>query len=85
LKGGHIGCAVRPTERQKGYGTKIISLGLKRCKELGIRKVLVVCDKENIGSSKAIINNNGILENEIEDDEIDNISGIKQRYWINIK
>jgi len=85
LKGGHIGFAVRPTERQKGYGTKIISLGLKRCKELGIKKVLVVCDKENIGSSKAIINNNGILENEIEDDEIDNISGIKQRYWINIK
>ena len=85
LKGGHIGFAVRPTERQKGYGSKIISLGLKRCKELGIKKVLVVCDKENIGSSKAIINNNGRLENEIKDDEIDNISGIKQRYWINIE
>jgi predicted acetyltransferase len=84
MKGGHIGGAIRPTERQKGYGTKILFLGLKRCKELGIKNVLVVCDKENIGSAKTIINNKGILENEIEDDEIDNISGIKQRYWISI-
>jgi predicted acetyltransferase len=49
LKGDHIGGAVRPTKRQKGYGTKILSLGPKRCKELGIKKVLVVCDKVNIG------------------------------------
>jgi predicted acetyltransferase len=84
MKSGHIGYAVRPTERQKGYGTKILFLGLKRCKELGIKKVLAVCYKENTGSAKTIINNNGILENEINDDEIDNISGIKQRYWINI-
>jgi len=84
LKGGHIGFSVRPAERKKGYGTKLLSLGLKRCKELGIKKVLVVCDKENKGSAKTIINNKGILENEIEDDEIDNISGIKQRYWIDI-
>jgi predicted acetyltransferase len=83
MKGGHIGFAVRPTERKKGYGTKILFLGLKRCKEMGIKKVLMVCDKENIGSAMTIINNNGVLENEINDNEIDNISGIKQRYWIN--
>jgi predicted acetyltransferase len=83
MKGGHIGLAVRPTERQKGYGTEILFLGLKRCKELGIKKVLMVCDKKNINSAKTIIKNEGIIENEIEDDEIDDISGIKQRYWIN--
>ena len=35
-KGGHIGFCVRPTERQKGYATEILFLGLNRCRELGI-------------------------------------------------
>lgn len=30
----------------------------------GIKKVLMVCDKDNIGSAKSIIKNGGILENE---------------------
>jgi len=68
-RGGHIGYGVRPTERKKGYATNILSLGLKRCKELGITKVLITCHKDNIGSVKTIQNNNGVLENEIIDDE----------------
>lgn len=41
--------------------------------------VLMVCDKNNIGSAKSIINNGGILENEIEVDGV-----TQQRYWIDI-
>lgn len=37
----------------------------------------MVCDKNNIGSAKSIINNGGVLENEIEEGGI-----IEQRYWI---
>lgn len=79
--GGHIGDGVRPSERRKGYATEMIRLALKECKKLGISKVLMVCYKDNIGSSKSIIKNGGILENEIpaEDGKID------QRYWITIK
>ncbi len=77
--GGHIGNGIRPSLRNLGYGTKIIELGLKECKKLGITKVLMTCNKNNIGSKKAIINNGGILENEvIKDNEI------IERYWIDL-
>lgn len=80
LNGGHIGDGVRPSERRKGIATKMIGLALKECKKLGIDKVLMVCNKNNIGSAKSIVNNGGILENEIEVD-----GEVEQRYWITIK
>ena len=36
--GGHVGYAVRPSERGKGYATKILSLGLMEAEKLGIAK-----------------------------------------------
>lgn len=80
LDGGHIGDGIRPSERRKGYATEMIGLALKECKKLNIDRVLMVCDKENIGSRKSIINNGGILENEIEVD-----GNIEQRYWIEVR
>ena len=77
--GGHIGDGVRPSERRKGYATAMIALALEECKKLGIKKVLMTCDKNNIGSAKAIIRNGGVLENEIEED-----GHIEQRYWIQL-
>ena len=77
LTGGHVGDGVRPSERRKGISTQMIGLALVECKKLGINNVLMVCDKENIGSAKSIINNGGVLENEIVVDGI-----VEQRYWI---
>lgn len=77
--GGHIGGGVRPGERKKGYATAMIGLALDECKRLGINKVLICCDKDNIGSAKSIINNGGILENEVEEN-----GHIEQRYWIQL-
>ena len=77
--GGHIGYGIRPSERRKGYATAMIALALDECRKLGINKVLICCNKENIGSAKSIINNGGILENEIEED-----GHIIQRYWIQL-
>lgn len=59
----------------------MIRLALEECKKLGIKRVLMVCFKDNIGSKKSILNNGGILENEIpaENGKID------QRYWINLE
>ena len=79
LDGGHIGDGVRPSERRKGIATQMIGLALNECKKLGITKVLMVCDKDNVASSKSIINNGGILENEIIVD-----GKLIQRYWIEI-
>ena len=77
--GGHIGDGVRPSERRKGYATEMIRLALEECKKLGIDRVLMVCNKDNVGSRKSIINNGGILENEVYEEEI------MQRYWIENK
>lgn len=79
LNGGHIGDGVRPSERRKGVATKMIALALAECGKLGIDRVLMVCDKDNIGSAKSIRNSGGILENEIEADGV-----IQQRYWIDL-
>ena len=80
LHGGHIGDGIRPSERRKGYATKMIGLALLECKKLGIDKVLIICDKDNIGSRKSIINNGGVLENEI----VGKDGRIEQRYWITL-
>ena len=75
--GGHIGDGIRPSERRKGYATEMIRLALEECRKLGMTKVLMTCDKNNIGSAKSIIRNGGILENEVLEE-----GSIKQRYWI---
>ena len=79
-EGGHIADGIRPSERRKGYATEMIRLALIECGKLGIDQVLITCDKDNIGSAKSIINNGGILENEIINSE----GEIEQRYWITL-
>lgn len=81
LYGGHIGDSVRPSERRKGYATEMIRLALNECKNLGIFKVLMVCYVDNIGSEKSIINNGGVLENIVEDEDGNKI----KRFWIDLK
>jgi len=77
--GGHIGYGIRPSQRRKGYASQMLTLALPIAKELGINKSLITCDKSNVGSAKTIMNNGGILENEvINGDEI------TQRYWITL-
>ena len=79
LVGGHIGYAVVPSERNKGYATEMLRLGLKKAKLIGIKKVLVTCDEMNIGSKKVIEANGGILENKIKENGI-----FKLRFWIKL-
>lgn len=79
LNGGHIGDGIRPSERRKGFATKMIALALEECRHRGIHRVLMVCDKDNIGSAKSIQRNGGVLENEVV------VEGVaQQRYWISL-
>jgi len=82
--GGHIGYEIRPSERRKGYGVKILALSLKKAKQLGFKKVLVTCNEDNIGSKKIIEKNGGIFENKIKVSSGKDLGKIKVRYWINI-
>jgi predicted acetyltransferase len=80
FRGGHIGYGIRPTERRKGFATKMLSLALEECREMNLKKVLVTCDKDNPGSARTIKNNGGKLENEVTEDN----GNIVQRYWIEL-
>ncbi|MFF2884267.1 GNAT family N-acetyltransferase [Bacillus toyonensis] len=78
--GGHIGYGIRPSERRKGYATKLLELSLEKTKELNIEKVLVVCDEVNTGSEKTILHNGGLRD----DDFIEEDGNIVRRYWIEL-
>ena len=79
--GGHIGYGVRPSERRKGYATKMLALALEKCRDLSINKALVTCDKDNLGSLKTIENNGGLFEDEFVAED----GNITLRYWISVK
>lgn len=67
--GGHIGFCIRPTERGKGYNKINLYLGLKICKEHGIKEVFMDADKENPASWKTMESLGGINIREYYDDE----------------
>ena len=63
--GGHIGYAVRPSERRKGYATEMLRLALDFCRNLELDKVMVGCYKDNFPSVRTIEKCGGVLEKEI--------------------
>ena len=73
--GGNIGYSVRPTERGKGYGKKMLSLSLPYLKALGNIRALVTCNVTNEASRRIITSNNGVYENTVD--------GV-ERYWIEL-
>ena len=78
---GHIGYSVAPDERRKGYASEMLSLSLPKCRELGIQRVLITCDKSNEASRKTILKNGGVYESTVfEPDEKTHI----ERYWIDL-
>ena len=78
--GGHIGYGIRPTERHKGYGKQMLALALEKCREIGLKRVLVTCDKENIASTKTAMSMGAVFENEYLDENGDAVS----RFWIDL-
>ena len=72
-EGGHVGYSVRPSRREQGHATRALALAVRRAAELGIDRVLVTCDEDNVGSARTIERNDGRYE--------DARNG-KRRYWI---
>ncbi|MCL1918299.1 MAG: GNAT family N-acetyltransferase [Peptococcaceae bacterium] len=62
--GGHIGYAVRPSERGKGYATEMLRLMLEYCRNLGMDKAMICCYKDNLPSIRTLEKHGGILEKE---------------------
>lgn len=70
---GHIGYSVVPSRRQQGHATRALALAVRRAADLGIDRVLVVCDEDNIASARTIEACGGVHE--------DTRDG-HRRYWI---
>ncbi len=65
---GHIGFGIRPSERKKGYATRMLELALPLMREYGQNPVIISCAKDNVGSAKTILKNGGMLIEEVDDE-----------------
>lgn len=66
---GHIGYDISPDFRNRGYGFEILRLALEKAINIGIDKVILTCNIDNIASKKIIEKNNGKLLGTIFDKE----------------
>jgi predicted acetyltransferase len=81
--GGHIGYVVVPEFRRQGHATAMLRLAVQFAHDkLGLDRVLVTCDDDNIGSIKTIENNGGVLEAIITGPDL---GTPKRRYWIDAR
>ena len=79
--GGHIGYGIRPTERRKGYNKINLYLGIIEAKKVGLDRVMLDCDADNIGSDKTLQALGGTLERT----EVDPSDGVLTKvYWFNV-
>ena len=78
-RGGHIGYGVVVEHRRRGYATQTLRQSLIVARAVGVDRVLVTCDHDNVGSATVIERCGGVLHSVIDCED-----GIpKRRYWIN--
>jgi predicted acetyltransferase len=56
-------------------------MALPKAKKLGLSRVLITCDDDNIGSQKIIESNGGRLQDTI----LEKPGKLTRRYWINLE
>ena len=80
--GGHIGYSVVPSERRKGYATRMLKEALGECRRLGIMDVLITCLSDNEASRRTILACGGEYESTVLEPKSQ--SRI-DRFWIHLK
>ena len=77
---GHIGYAVRPSKRKKGYATQMLSQALAYAKQLDIDRVMLGCYRGNVASMRTIEKNGGVKTKEVCDPD----GRMTNIYWIEL-
>lgn len=75
--GGHIAYTVRPSERRKGYVKEMMRQVLQKGKEMGIDKIMISCNDDNVISEKVILSNGGVYERSAKHDGV-----VTKIFWI---
>ncbi|MBO0980952.1 GNAT family N-acetyltransferase [Microbacterium sp. SD291] len=78
--GGHIGYAVRASRRRQGCASAALALALDRAREIGLDRVLITCDDDNIGSARTIEGAGGVLQD--ISDQTERGHALLRRYWV---
>ncbi|WP_210603323.1 GNAT family N-acetyltransferase [Brevibacterium oceani] len=76
--GGHVGYAVAPEFRRRGYARQILARSVERLRTAGVTDVLVTCDETNTASARVIEQGGGVLDDVREVGD----GPAKRRYWI---
>ena len=79
---GHIGYGIRPSKRNKGYGTKLLQMTLEKAKGIRLGRVLLGAYVDNIASWKVMEKCGAEFEKIVIEEE----TGLQiKRYWISLK
>jgi len=73
--GGHVGYHVVAPWQRQGHATRMLAEGLEQCRQLGLGRVLLTCDRENEPSRRVILANGGVP---------DGRRGDEDRFWITL-
>ena len=76
--GGHVGYAVAPEHRRRGYATQMLTQAVARLAAEGVSPVLVTCDAGNAASEATILACGG----ERDADDVLPDGRVKHRFWI---
>lgn len=81
--GGHVGYSVRATMRRQGYATAALALAVRRAREIGVDRVMVTCNDDNVGSYRTIERVGGVLQDVSDQSELGYPA--LRRYWIDTR